>query len=328
MLLGGAGDDLFLDFGAKHNVIDGGTGLNFAQNNPKDTMTNIFQVIDPPPGVTPSVATLAAAIPLDSGGAVTDSVSNGVLKIAGTSGDDTISVKSNGVKVKVKADGVALTPILLADLVGVSVKGKGGDDVITIEPSVLLPSTLSGGGGNDSLAGGGGDNVIIAGNGNDTLVGGAGMNLLVPGNFQTYSATSPGNDDLEGGSGYSIADFSYRTDALVLSNNGQADSGDPLLDEKMTIGTDIAAIWGGTGNDTITGTHGGEFLSGGNGADSISGGGANDLLVGGKNSDTVAVAAEPVTLYLRDNQVDDYSGVSNPNEDILVLDLGLDILLA
>jgi Ca2+-binding RTX toxin-like protein len=82
----------------------------------------------------------------------------------------------------------------------------------------------------------------------------------------------------------------------------------------------VAAIWGGTGNDTIVGTHGAEFLSGGHGADSITGGGAGDLLVGGKNKDTVSVAAEPVTLFLRDNKADDYSGVNDPDEDILVLD--------
>jgi hypothetical protein len=38
------------------------------------------------------------------------------------------------------------------------------------------------------------------------------------------------------------------------------------------------------------------------------------------------VAAEPVTLYLKDGKADEYFGVSQPLEDVLELDAGLDVL--
>ena len=79
----------------------------------------------------------------------------------------------------------------------------------------------------------------------------------------------------------------------------------------------VTAIWGGTGDDTIVGTVPGEFLSGGEGENSIHGGGASDTLLGGDGADTVAAAAEPVSIYLNLNSAGVYGGVSDPSEDIL-----------
>ena len=185
---------------------------------------------------------------------------------------------------------------------------------------MLLTPTVFGGAGPDSITGGGGSNVLSGGAGSDTLVGGAGTNVLYPGLLQTFAASTAGRDLLIGGSGFTIADFSYRTDGMFLSNNGQNNSGDANFAEHITIMPSVNAIWGGSGADTIVGTVPGEFLSGGNGPDSITGGGADDLIVGGLGKDNVHVAAEPVTLYLRDGKRDHYTGVNNVDEDILQLD--------
>ncbi|MGA2231470.1 MAG: putative Ig domain-containing protein [Tepidisphaeraceae bacterium] len=332
---GGGGDDIFLDGGMKKDSINGGAGLNFAQFNPTDTMSNIYETIDPPAPVTPSVSGAAVSSapgklsadalvggPADASDAVTASIVNGELKVTGTSGPDVISVTLNGAgtKLKVTGNGSSAGSFKLSALTGIHINGGPGADSITIGSSITLPATLLGNGGADTLIGGGGDNVEIGGPGGDSLVGGAGTNLLVPDQNASFVTGPAGNDTLDGGTGFSIADFSRRTDALTLSNNGVADSGDTTQGEGDDIMANVSAIWGGSGGNTITGATGGEFLSGGAGANSVHGGGANDLLVGGGGNDTVIVAAEPVSLYLINGQPNKYGGVSNPSEDILQLD--------
>jgi Ca2+-binding RTX toxin-like protein len=334
-LRGGPGNDVILDYGAgAPDTVDGGAGLNFAQNNPSDTMYNIYEVFDPnapvpsPPSSGPSVAAAAGVAPaaLPPVGTVTDQINGlGILVIYGTTGDDSILVSSDGTNIDITANGSSLPPVALASLTGIRVHGDAGNDSITIDQSVTLNATVLGNAGNDSLSGGGGSNVLIGGPGNDTLTGGAGTNLLIGGLRAPFSNAPSGNDLYIGGSGFSIADFSRRTDGMFLSNDGRPDSGDPNDGETDTIMPSVLGIWGGTGSDTIVGTEPGEFLSGGDGPDSITGGGPDDLLVGGLGKDTVTVAAEPVTLYLRDGHRDQYSGVNNPDEDILTLDDGLDV---
>ncbi|MGA2230826.1 MAG: FG-GAP-like repeat-containing protein [Tepidisphaeraceae bacterium] len=327
-LAGGAGSNIFLDEGEKKDTINGGAGLNFAQNNPTDVMSKIYEVFDPPapvnvePLVIPNASNELVGGPLDATDAVTASVVDGELKVTGTSGADIISVSLNtaGTKLKVVGNGQDAGTFKLTGLTGIHVNGGPGADSISIDASVTLPATLLGNGGADSLAGGGGDNVEIGGPGGDLLIGGAGTNLLVPDQNASFVSGPAGNDTLDGGTGFSIADFSRRTDPLTLSNDNEADSGDSSQHEADEIMSNVSAIWGGTGGNVITGATGGEFLSGGAGANSIHGGGANDLLVGGGGNDTVIVAAEPVSLYLINGFPNQYGGVSNPSEDILQLD--------
>jgi RTX calcium-binding nonapeptide repeat (4 copies)/Putative Ig domain len=327
LLKGGAGDDVFLNDAGSQDTIKGGIGLNFAQNNHNDpSPSNIFQLIDPPIDSAPQ----SPATPAPADAEVTAAIVDDVLQITGTSGADSISISLNGkaTKLKVEGDGSFVGAFPLTGLTGISIAGKGANDSIAVGSSITLPATLKGGGGNDSLTGGGGDNVLVGGAGSDTLTGGAGVNLLVPQALLTYSNSPTGNDSLVGGSGFSIADFSYRTDPLFLSNDGQPNSGDTAAGEATTVASNISAIWGGTASDTIVGTIPGELLSGGTGADSIQGGGgAGDIIDGGKGKDTVAVAAEPVTLYLADGKADEYSGINNPDEDVLDLDPSLDTVI-
>jgi hypothetical protein len=319
-LRGGAGDDIFLDSGEKKDSINGGAGLNFALNNPDSTMQNIFQPIDPTPPSSGGNAVVPTAGPAAAPANASAVVVGGIVEITGTPGADTISISSDGTNLNVEADGSSLGAFALSGVSSVFVSAKGGRDTVSVDSSVTLPCTLMGGAGGDSLQGGGGDNVLVGGGGSDTIVGGSGTNLLVGGQLMVFSNSPAGNDILDGGTGFSIADFSYRTDPLKLSNDGTHDSGDPQFGESITIDANVSAIWGGTANDTITGGVPGVFLSGGDGANSIHGGGANDLLVGGGGNDTVIVAAEPVSLYLLNGSPNEYGGVNNPSEDILQLD--------
>jgi len=321
-LLGGAGDDIFLTGGGSGDSVNGGAGMNFAENNTTDSMSNIFQIIDPtpPPDAVPPAAAAAPAIaPADATSVVAANVS-GVLTITGTPNDDTIFVSSDGTNLNVTGDGNSLGSFALADVTSLLITGAAGRDTITVDSSVVISATLKGGKGADSITGGGGDNVIVGQGGSDTMVGGGGTNLLMTGSLFGFGFTSSGNDMLEGGSGYTIADFSYREDGMVLSNDGLPDSGDSLLGEHLTIMPSVSAIWAGTGSDTIVGASSGEFFSGGHGADSIQSGGSNDVIVGGLGKDTIIVTDEPVALYLSDGKRDRYTGITNATEDILEVD--------
>jgi len=281
-------------------------------------------VIDPNPPTSPAVAaaTSSPAVAPAAGLVVSATVISGELDVEGTAGNDSIKIIFDGTNIDVSDNGspVGSFPVAGDALTGIIVNGRGGGDTINIDASVLLNATVNGGAGPDSVTGGGGSNVLSGGAGSDTLIGGEGTNVLFPGLEETFAAGLSGKDLLIGGSGFNIADLSYREDGMFLSNDGRNDSGDPAIGEHLTIMPSVQAIWGGSGADTIVGTTAGEFLSGGNGPDTITGGGANDLIVGGLGKDTVRVAAEPVTLYLRDGKVDDYTGVTNALEDVLEID--------
>jgi hypothetical protein len=324
---GGPGDNIILDGGSKKDTVDGGPGLSFAQYNPTDVVTNIFQFIDPQPPSSPALAASSPAISPAAGLVVTAVDTDGVIDIEGTAGADSIDISTDETNLIVKNNGNLVDSFPLDGLTGILANGKGGGDTITVDPAVTLMATLFGGAGPDSIIAGGGSSVLDGGNGSDTLVGGAGTSLLVAGQFESFTNGLNGKDLLIGGTGFSIADFSYRTDSMFLSNDGTNDSGDSILGEKITIMPSVQGIWGGSGNDTIIGTSAGEFLSGGGGNDSISSGGASDLVVGGTGDDSVKVNAEPVTLYLRDGQADQYSGITDPSIDVLQLDAGLDVLV-
>lgn len=90
------------------------------------------------------------------------------------------------------------------------VNSDGGDDSISVAPTVPVPVTLRGGGGNDYLRGGGGPDKLIGGSGDDRLVGaggndflngGFGVDVLLGGTGDDVLIRSPGSDVLKSGSG-------------------------------------------------------------------------------------------------------------------------------
>ncbi|GGO25685.1 hypothetical protein GCM10010991_05610 [Gemmobacter aquaticus] len=117
----------------------------------------------------------------------------------------------------------------------------------------------------DSVNGGLGDDTILAGRGNDTLMGGG------------------GNDVLNGGTGFDKAVFSGN-DALVLS---LAVSGAQAVSDGYVTLTDIEALVGAAGNDTLTGDANDNMLDGGLGDDELSGGAGNDTLVASGGNDVI-----------------------------------------
>jgi hypothetical protein len=316
-LFGGGGGDVMINGAGSGNLVNGGVGLNFAQLNDNDTLTNIFEIYDPNPADAPQIQTAPA---------ISTTVNSGVLQIFGASGDDSISVSLDG-------DGNILVnganPVPESNYTALLVGGRAGDDTITVSSAIDLPTTLRGGAGNDSLTGAGDDNVLVGSYGNDTLQGnGGGTNLLVPGLRDTFTSAPTGDDLLIGGPPGSInfADFSHRTDNLFLSNDGLPDSGDTAMGEATTIMPSVQNIFAGTGQDTVVSTIAGSFLSAGFGQDSITSGGSNTTIVAGPvgaGSDTVVSTGSFNALYLMNQHADTYDG--NVTTDILEIDNGLDV---
>jgi Ca2+-binding RTX toxin-like protein len=186
------------------------------------------------------------------------------------------------------------------------VKGGSANDTITGNASAntLLGNggndTIYGGDGNDSLGGGAGSDSLWGQAGNDTLHGDADHDTLYGGlgNDSLYGddgydylhggdqlEQADGNDFLSGGAAEDRADYSYDTHNLNLSIDGVANDGE--AGETDNIQTDVEGVYGGSGNDTMTGNSGANTFLGNGGNDSIGGGLGNDGIFGGAGADTI-----------------------------------------
>lgn len=84
---------------------------------------------------------------------------------------------------------------------GFEVNAGNGADSITVSREVVVPVTLRGGAGNDTLVGGAGPDKLIGGPGDDRLVGRLGDDLIYGGPGTDAIFGGPGNDTLRGGPG-------------------------------------------------------------------------------------------------------------------------------
>ncbi len=195
---------------------------------------------------------------------------------------------------------VQITDIYFDASSGVVDNGLDGDDTIDggIGNDIIYGEAgndvLTGGTGNNELFGGSGDDVFIGGAGADTFQGNAGQDNLDYSNSGaavnvnlTTGALSGGdadNDTIAGGiDGVIGSDFD---DVLTGFNQQGTTPADTFTNE----------LFGGAGNDVISGLDGNDLLEGGDdndtitggaGADSISGGADRDLIIGGTDGDTI-----------------------------------------
>jgi Ca2+-binding RTX toxin-like protein len=117
------------------------------------------------------------------------------------------------------------------------------------------------------LNGAGADDVIIGGGGNDTLQGSIGDDVLDGG---------PGADTLEGDAGEDVADYASRTQPVTVDLDGQTGD-DGEVGEGDTVESDVEDVWGGSGDDVLTGNASDNAFDGGPGADQMDGLGGEDL---------------------------------------------------
>jgi Ca2+-binding RTX toxin-like protein len=145
----------------------------------------------------------AAARPL-----VTAAVVDGALQVVGTRRADSITVApsaadANLLEVRTGQGGATLVGAFerAAVIDAVVIVGGKGNDSLSIDPTLDLPSVLTGGPGRDVLAGGAGSDVLDGGPGNDRLSGGAGDDLLDGSAGRDALDGGAGNDSLSGGTG-------------------------------------------------------------------------------------------------------------------------------
>jgi Ca2+-binding RTX toxin-like protein len=169
--------------------------------------------------------------------------------IEGGAGDDQLSSGSSG------------TPT------NDTVKGGAGED------------TLYGSIGNDHVEGGPGNDYLYPGSGNDVVSGGSGADWLL------QDAAPDGADALSGGSGVDTVYYGYRTAAVTVNLDANANDGG--VGELDNVASDIEVVYGGSGPDTFLGNPLDNRFFGQDGADTAFGAGGSDGLWGGAGADSL-----------------------------------------
>lgn len=218
--------------------------------------------------------------------------------LQGGAGSDTASYEGPNAVVVDLAGGPSGTPGEGDVLTGVErVLGSSASDVLTGSDG---PDTLLGGAGADRLDGRGGPDVLDGQGGPDFLHAGPGL---------------PGDgDQLLGGPGFDVLSYAHRTRPVRVTLDGRADDGDPGENDQADPSNEalvggsapdvltasagspapralrqatvrLSLLFGGRGNDVLTGSPGPDVASGGAGNDTIDSGAGNDAVHGGSGDD-------------------------------------------
>jgi Ca2+-binding RTX toxin-like protein len=150
------------------------------------------------------------------------SVASGLLTMTGTTAADTLTLSSsNGLVIATRNGSSTIFSSSLVTSANIS----GGDGADNITNSTSLPSTLSGGNGNDTINGGGGndsidgganDDSLVGNNGDDTIIGGSGIDKMFGGGGNdSFKALDGVVDSIDGGTGTDIIIDKDATDTLL-----------------------------------------------------------------------------------------------------------------
>jgi hypothetical protein len=152
--------------------------------------------------------------------------------------------------------------------------------------------------------------LVLGGDGDDTLYNATWVPATLDG--QLGDDTLYGGwraDELIGGPGTDTADYSYRTRAITVDLDSQADDG--AAGEGDNVASDVESITGGSAADNLSGGPGANRLSGGGGMDTIISrdSGADTVTCG---SETDNVAADPADAIAPDCESVDVQATSPP----------------
>ncbi|MEA2735578.1 MAG: serralysin, partial [Humisphaera sp.] len=127
---------------------------------------------------------------------------NGVLAIAGSSGNDSIQAWQRGDQIRVVRNG-QIKNFPVAGITVVEIYGLDGNDVLALNVKSMVGYAV-GGAGNDTLTGGDEIDILTGGGGKDSLMGGGGNDRLNGHNGNDRIDGGAGNDRLYGGEGNDV----------------------------------------------------------------------------------------------------------------------------
>jgi Ca2+-binding RTX toxin-like protein len=163
--------------------------------------------------------------------------------------------------------------------------GNGIDAADYLEKTDAISVTLNGTANASVFVGGAAEDIvrgvenILAGSGADTLVGDSAGNLF---------RGAVGADFIDGGAGVDTADYREKTLTVRVILDGGNDSFVFVGGTAEDTIRNIENVFGGKGNDTLTGDNLANRLDGNDGKDLFTGGGGADTLDGGTGADTAS----------------------------------------
>ncbi len=286
-LYGGTGNDTIIAGTAGHDYIDGGTGVDSVDFSASTAGVSVDLGAGTGAGGYAANDTILN-IEVVQGSAYADSLTAGAANetLYGGAGNDTLISSAGGydsldggagvdsVSFAGSTAGVTVNLATNVNLGGSAV----GDTLTSIEQ-------LTGSAYNDSLTANATAETISGGAGNDTIASGP-----------------TGGDNLDGGTGTDLADFSGSSGAVTVTlnttlNYGGSAQGDTLanfeqlmgsaFNDSLTANAANETLYGGAGNDTVVASAAGhDSLDGGAGNDTfIASSAGGDTLSGGTGED-------------------------------------------
>ncbi|HEY3206208.1 MAG TPA: calcium-binding protein [Gaiellaceae bacterium] len=159
---------------------------------------------------------------------------HGVLIVKGTNASDRVALRLQAgqpgiLEVDVGDDGSADFSFDRASVAAIAVDAREGDDLVRVDETNgaftdSIPTTIDGGGGNDTLAGGKGIETLLGDDGNDTIDGNGGNDTALMGTGDDTFVWDPGDgsDVVEGQDGADTMVFNGAggPEQVDLSANG------------------------------------------------------------------------------------------------------------
>ncbi len=297
-LSGGLGNDT-LRGASGSDVLDGGGGSSDTVSFGDKTSAVVLTLN----GASNATATV--------GGAAEDTVRN-IENITGGSGDDTLTGDSQA---NILSGGLG-TDILQGLGAEDTLDGGGGTDTanysektsaVVVALNTVTNATVTVGGVAEDVI----RNIenILGGTAADTLSGDGASNQFRGG---------AGSDVLDGGAGADTADYSDKTDAVVLELNTSTNATVTVDGVAEDTIRNIENVVGGSGNDILIGDSAANTLDGGLGADFLQGAGGNDTINGGTGTDTVSFSDKTTAVVLTLNGAADATAtVGGVAEDVV-----------
>jgi Ca2+-binding RTX toxin-like protein len=191
-----------------------------------------------------------------------------ILRVLGTEGNDAIALRLAAgnpavVQVDLGDNGSADFSFPRAAIDSISIRARGGNDRVRIDDTNgtftdLIPTTIDGGRGNDTIIGGAGAETLNGGPGNDSIdgKGGSDVSNLGPGDDSFVWDPGDGSDSIEGADGTDTLVFNgaAASETVDLSANGDRlrffrSPANITMDTHGVEGVDFNALGGA---DTVT----------------------------------------------------------------------------